>query len=498
MKTSKLKNVLMAVILVLSLMLTACSGGDRKDAEGGSENVKTENGETSTGTEASGEQTQTEAADSVMIYYVNYNGQSAVPSVLTGAKEMIAERLGEDFTVETKAFSTYADILSAMETGEVPDLIVVDEFAAMEGLDVMALVEKGTIHPFTSYLLKDEADGLGSQDEYLGGVLEAGQIGGEQYMLPLSVRTDYMMATTEKLSGDNALAALGSEYSLTELMEAISREYEQTEGSELTWTLAPFSNFLMDIGSLTDSFLEGNGLLSIDLSAGTWNCDKESFNAGIRYMRSFIGAYYKMYGDNAGRSEDLDVMESRFLAVTSNMNLPYITRYYQSSFHQMADKDIDLIFYPLADSQGAASYGVTVNSYMVMTKPSLEAYETAYCMNHTSADVWSMLKVGDLANIYTSPIKSVFAEEVELGKTLTGGSYKFITNSKTVSREDLEDRLADQMMNWMENVTIAHIMDYRVTTILKDVYQGYITGGSALDLDTAFEDFSARMNEIFQ
>ena len=97
----------------------------------------------------------------------------------------------------------------------------------------------------------------------------------------------------------------------------------------------------------------------------------------------------------------------------------------------------------------------------------------------------------------TSPVKSVFAEEVEALENNSGRMFKFPTSGKTFTREALSEELGESMLQWSEEIRHAGIYDTQVIDVFEDAFRSYLNGEDS-DFYGSYQRFEEGMNGIIQ
>lgn len=490
MKYCKMLLALIAVSIVL------CSCGSAPNGRTEMTNTPTAEQSTSATETSSTDKTEVGGYEgAITIYYVNTNGMSGLNTILSEAKKVISERFEDRVTIEAVAVSSYEELTNKIINEGMPDLVYIDDLVLTGSFDPYDLAERGLIVSFSPYIRQAQEDGLMSEDEYFTGVLEAGMMNGEQILFPVSISTNYLMTSKKEWEENSLLNTLDENYELAELLEAIEADIEMHE-TDLYWALAPLAMTGITHGQLEVSFLQETGILQINRDNGSWSADPETMKIGIDYLKAFGESRNKMFSDNAVQTDNLDVLIDRYLFVAGSWNVPYVGRYYESAYSQFADQELVMTYYPSV-SEG---YGVTVNEYVLLggsEESRYIAFQVADILARTKADAWVGANYGDFINLMTSPVKSVFAEEVEALENNSGKMFKFPTSGKTFTREALSEELGESMLQWSEEIRHAGIYDTQVIDVFEDAFRSYLNGEDS-DFNGSYQRFEEGMNEIIQ
>lgn len=484
---------LIALLLTVVFLLCACGAGEKGNA-----GTETTDGNSSEQTGDMGNSKSNDDGEeaiayegAITIYYVTNRGMSGLDSILGEAKKAVEERFDDRITLDAVVIDSYDELYNKVINEGMPDLVYVDEFALGTAFDPFDLADKGVAVPFTPYVSE------GNADEYFQGVIEAGMVNGELIMFPVSVSTNYLMTSKNIWQENGVLNTLGEKYTLNDLMEAIELDVELHD-NDLYWPVAPLALFQAARGQMEVSFLQETGILTVNHDDNTWYADVENMKMGIDYLKAFNDSYDKMMKDDAVKSENLDVLYDRFLFVAGNWNIPYVGRYFESAYAQFTEQELMMTYYPSVDP--SSGYGVTVNEYVLLggsEESRAVACQVADILAHIKVETWVNANYGDFINLMTSPVKSVFAEEVDALENNSGRVFKFPTSGKTFNREALSEEMGESMIGWSGSIDHATVLDTRVLNVFEDTFRNYIRGEEE-DFESCYQKFSEGMNGLFR
>lgn len=337
----------------------------------------------------------------------------------------------------------------AIEQSGMPDLLLADEYYMLEGisLDLQSLADQEALLDLTGLL---ESDTEYRSEDYLDSVADAGILNGKQYLMPLSVRNDYLFLDD---SAGNALTCLPSDYTLLQLQEAVYQEAAKRE-ENACWTLLP----TIYVGNYSpiawlENFLLSTGYLS---SEGE---EEENFKEGIDYLRFCYQQYYSAFSDSKMTSVSFSDQHTQ----------------------------LRLLTYPMC--QDAEGRGVMVNSFAAIgsqTQVPESAYYVMRYLMDLDASSWLYLNVNSSYNWITSTNKNVLKEIIN-SEMSTAYGIRAGFGSEIFTVQPLREDLAEEMVQWIDSVHYAQLMNPRLYQALSS-FLPYLRGETE-DYEAAYQQW---------
>lgn len=471
----KIKSVV-CLVLCLCLLLAGC----RSSGSGSSKINNPEEGVT------------------VTAYYVN-NPVSTRYRYIESMIKRYKRMTDMPDTIEETAFSSYEEMAKAIEEEGMPDLIIFDDWygdaANAEAMNLSEMIAAGEIVALDDFLQQDE---IYDADNYVGGAMEAGQVEGTQYVLPLSMKAEYLLTDESKIN-TTILSELSQNYTSNELIEVLLKDGEQNAERSLYWTIITTNQYgIYGIGITMSNLLQGAGYLQP--SSQTVIPDKEGFKQAIEYLRLCMALYRDMYnGPDSSALGDvpLEDLPDVFLESIANMNLPFMMQYFQSVYNVIAGKNVVLHLYPYGDS--VDTYGVTLNGFAVISEDSEVqegAYRVARAFMDMEADAWANINEESAMGWATSVNLNVLRDQISAAESSGSAIYHWEGGTR-FDKQQLTGDNAAQLKEWAEHIQYANLPNPEISTILEHYFGNYVYGlEDTIDWDSILESCEAAVAAV--
>ena len=217
--------------------------------------------------------------DSLVIYIMKAN--EAWERQLIDRFQMATGVEVEIVSVEGDAFSYAERVMNDLAAGSGPDVLFVEK---LSGFDVSKVALTRSFLDLTDILAEDPEF---SENDYLDGVLEAGQFGGRQYTMPVAY--DLLLA----VSPTEVLKELGFDWSgidtMSDFLEEIARLMPAAEQNP------SFQRMLYSKNSL-NKLLQASGICLIDYEAGEVLPDEEALREFLEAYKAYFPYDYDEFG----------------------------------------------------------------------------------------------------------------------------------------------------------------------------------------------------------
>lgn len=414
--------------------------------------------------EAVNEEKDSGTVQPLTVYYISQ-------SYFQGTAYMMGwyQRQEGAYPIDSTVFTSAEELQAALEEG-FPDILLLDKVSSSVLVDPYEWIREGKIAGLSIYMEQDE--NLDSEN-YIRGTLEAGRFGGEQYILPLSVSSSYLLINeAERETG--SLSALGGEFSVQQLMEVLLQDAEQHRGNETYFTHLPYYMTISNWNQWLYEMLEQTGALHVDRDSRTVQVDEALFEQTVRYFRSVFEDASALYsGETDLSSGSLADIEAFTTVMLSGNNAAFMARYMSSSCHQLMDQDMYLVPYELA----GGGYSVNVNVFGMVGADS-DQPEAAYQVLRTVMDMpcssWETIGADD-AFAQMSPVRVIEALGlVDAYAQLEGGNFRIA--GSLVQREKLTEELAETLRSMIQENRQAFLVDAGTCQVMTEYLGPYVMG----------------------
>lgn len=401
------------------------------------------------------------ASDDLILYYID-NSAFQGTLMLLGWYRMQPEAL----KIEAIGFASAEELEEAMEE-ETPDIILLDKVTGGAELEPFQWIEQEKLAGLNDFLAQD-ADY--DENNYITGVMDAGKYGDEQYILPLSVSSQYLLVNEAEL-GTGTLSALGESTTAQRLMEELIREAQLHE-DELYFTHVPFYVETMMPDQWIYEMLEQTGALHVDHQDQKVIVDEAQFERTMEYMQVVLEDQNRMYQNGAElATADFIDIEDYCTSVLTDRNAPLMVRYMGSASHQLLGEDMFVLPYQLEEGGYVQSINVMGMVGADSTRQK-EAYQVLRKMMDVPASKWENLTVDDVF-ARMSPVNVKEAQAlVDVLAEKTGGNYHVL--GSYIQREALTEVQAETLRSMAEETWQAYIVDENIVNAVESCVVPYI------------------------
>lgn len=364
-----------------------------------------------------------------------------------------------ELALEVKTFPTYQEMKDQLNTelmsGKGPDVLLYNSLYSES--DPFKLADSGAFLSLDSYV-----EGL-SADEYFGTVLEAGKIGGTQYLMPLSWNF-LQVYTSESLAEEQG-------YQGKSLYEILPAEYNRLENSSdnalcsMQFARADVVNFMAEIS--------GTPILGGD-------------EVSLRQTAEFAKLFY----DNIPKMKTItQKYKNDFAGVTAHLSFlmedyPFMNnlRYYQTLYPSAVGAEA--IMYPVGQRQGGLTVQVIqYGAINVSTKSPDEAWSLLRALADSPCSM-NFSKYEEKQGYYAPVNVSVYNDCVkELSAQSGPGAKK--------PSEPLNKANTSLLMQIPQQITLAVIPNSSIGTLAEECMMPYLTGSK--DFESCYQDLISKL-----
>lgn len=363
--------------------------------------------------------------------------------------------------VEAVAFESVAEmdqqITQELEKGKGPDVIL---FPDATTVDTAKLALNGRLLDLAPML---EEDGTFQREAYYP-VLDAGVIGGGQYLMPLRMKIMHMMTTRERFV--NRLA-LTQDYTVRELMEALLKDAGQCGPEEnAAHTTHNFNAYLYDLLRLTGAEILDPDRLSQTLSEEI-----------LREYAVFARGAYSQCLNAAKQSQEygFDNMAEalrRNTVILSDQSFPVWLRSYGAVYSTVMEEEIQMLVYPGYENREELTADISL--YAVVLNTTDKPWE-AYGFIRAAMD-------NSFSNINEQlPVSREGADRLVTLLGMSAGKTFFADANKVVSVGRMTPEHQEGCRAVLERITAGSIPNAKVEKIFYDTMMPYITGEAGYD-----------------
>ncbi len=399
--------------------------------------------------------------DALTLYYIE-NPSYQGPLLLLGWYRTLPNNI----RIEATGFPSVAELKEALEEGY-PDILLLDKVSGGTSLDPFDWIQDGKIAGLNVYMEQDSAY---SEENYIDGAMEAGKVGDEQYILPLSMSAQYLLINESELSA-GTLSALGGQPVAKRLMEELVRDAQAHE-DELYFTHVPFYMDVTDPSQWIYELLELSGALHVDHRDQRVTVDEALFDQTMKYVQVVLADQRRMYENGAELAEASFMDVERYCtAVLSDFNAPLMTRYLGSASHQLLEQHMLVLPYQLEDGSFVQNVNV-MGMVGADSERQQEAYQVLRTMMDMPAEKWENLTV-DHALAHLSPVNAI--ESQKLVDTLTGepvGNYNIL--GSYIKREALTEEQAERLTAMLAETRQTYIVEANICNAIEGILLPYV------------------------
>ncbi len=317
------------------------------------------------------------------IAYFNMFGKSSTAQLV----KWYTEQFGDSLSVEIVVSELHepSEIQKCYENGEMPDLILLDKQTIDMMVSPYQWIKEGYIADLSAFFEEDETY---DEDDYFVGITEAGKVGGGRYMVPLALRTSYLMVP-ENVKEYSTFGTLSEDAKSLELINAMIEAYQETEKhpveSKFLYTMSA------DYSLLLYEMLEQTGALKIDWQNGIVTIDEEVFQGVTEYIKIQM----RLASETDVWSQSIDTVLQQGTVISSNANPTHTLYQLNSASKEIRDDEVALM--ALSTSQTENEFAFSA-SMIGMISAGADCPEEAYEVIRAIMDIHMQDWMGAFGN----------------------------------------------------------------------------------------------------
>lgn len=362
-----------------------------------------------------------------------------------------------DVTLNVVKFASYEELNAQMTTellsGKGPDVLLFNSLYSTT--DYYKFSQSGVFLPLDSYMstLKD-----GSCYTTL---LDAGKIGEQQYVLPMSWNLLQIYSTQEIVKQHG--------YDDESIYDVLLTEADRL-AEEAQYAAASLS--LMRADPL-NFFLENTGTVVVDTENGTFVADKEKVEETATVVKSFFDHLKKIQAINTTYKNDFAGAVSHFTFLIEQYSFMHNLRFYQTVYPAFTQQQMYAAYFPQFEGNGLSAQIVHYGGINANTKNADAAWELLQFILNTpfSTD----FNKYDTGGVYYAPVTVAGYENcvVQL-ETQSGQGPK-------VRLAPLDQKNAAFLRSVPEKVSEAYIPNPVLGGLVDGCTMDYLTGIASFD-----------------
>lgn len=440
-------------LLLCIMLLSACTPGKANNTP-----------KTTVPSDLAGEATKQDDPVSLDIYYLEDDACSFYIAKTFYAK---------DVTVNATAFSSLEEMDTRIATeingNKGPDVIL---FPSTTSLDTTKMALNGAFLDLSDMLAGDET--YNAQNYY--SVLDAGNIGGKQLLMPLRFCFPYYCTTQERMT--SAGVDLLENYTATQMMSAFHAAASGLD-DDYCWMAYDIP---MSYGAMIYDPLRLSGVKIADLQNQTLSITEEVFREYSDFAKLTEAEAWKAGSILRNFGTDFTGGRTHIYSMYDNEQFPLDLRYYESLYKKGLNETIEIL--PIPNYDDPASLTADISLYAAVLQSS-DHVETAFKFVRYGMDI----ALGETG--YDLPIsRRSVASHLDRLCLSPGKTIKLPNGSVTVSAMSKELRL--QCEQTLDRITSGSIRSGVIDDIFTETMEPYIKGEA--DFEDCFTKFQNQMS----
>ena len=378
-----------------------------------------------------------------------------------------------DITVNATAFNSVEEmdtrIAAEISGNKGPDVIL---FPSTTSLDTVKMAANQAFLDLSAMLDGDES----YDEKNYYSVLDAGQIGGKQLLMPLRFRLQYHTTTQERLTA--AGMELSENYTASQLMAAF-HSHADSAGDDISAMMCTVD---ASIGALLYDTLRLTAVEIMDPESKTLTVSDQVFQEYAAFARLSLeqirksGNLIRTYGG------DFTGGLTHITSVYVCDQLPLYLRYYDALFGKGLNESFQPLYLP--NYADPASLTADISLYAAIPQ-STDAKQTAFDFVRFAMDS----TLGDIGNDLPINRSSVALHLDQLCRD-AGKSVKLPTGIVTVPV--MSEALRQQCEQTLDRISSGSIRSGVIDDIFTEAMEAYITGEA--DFEECLAKFKNQMN----
>jgi ABC-type glycerol-3-phosphate transport system substrate-binding protein len=352
-------------------------------------------------------------------------------------------------------------VATELTAGEGPDVILLNGMKS--SLDTYKMAQNGAFLDMASYI--DEATRRGLYP----GLLEAGQIGGKQYLIPLGIDVPYF-CTTNSLMEKHEFQ-VGENYTFLELVEAVRKDAEKLKNNDNRATVLeyPRISYWIQLGNLS----------VVDMEAKKIVIDPKQLKAVADLEKTLSPQYQK--GQDLARKYNTDYVSYTNVFTLIPRSYHSLNSFHFDSFYTKTNLQEEMRFIPSVTVENPQVYSGWIWQYGVVSAKTQNA-EGAYKL---------------LDTVMSYPIEMwKYSSNQSFPASVKPKVNEYNLNSCTLRKgkdgtQWLSGALADQMREVLNHADYT-ISNPTVMGMIDEAFEPYLT--DAKSFEECYADLENRLN----
>ena len=298
-----------------------------------------------------------------------------------------------------------------------------------------------------------------NEEDYLQGSIKAGKVDGEQYLLPLAVRSSYWLVQ-ENVKHETVLEEIDSTSSTETILNCIIEDYQDHEKEDYFTEIRQFYTMSGDYVLLLYDLLEQTGALHINWDERSVVVNEELFAVVVDYVKLQVEASQRNIESGGTLVSDYEVLFDLCTVISSNANPTYTLHYLNTISSTLHEEELDLLPLPLQGEEREYAVGISMLGMVGKdSKYKEEAWQVLKAMMDVPADAWMEIYGGD--SLKETPIAlqtnydliAMFSQEQ---------TADIMANEQSYAGISLSAKQCEMLKEMIDNTTRGYIFDYNV------------------------------------
>lgn len=421
------------------------------------------------------------------IAYFNMFGKSSVAQLV----EWYTEQYGESLSVEIVVSELHGpdEIEKLYQNGEIPDLILLDKQTIDMLVSPYDWIKNGYIAELSSFFEEDETYDV---EDYFVGITEAGKVKEGRYMVPLALRTSYLMMK-EGVKEYSTLGNLEEEAQSVDIISAIVDEFNnyQEAGtypveSKYAYTMSADYNLVLY------EMLEQTGALQIDWESGSVAVDEDIFQVVTEYVK----LQKQLASETDVWSQNIEAVLQNSTVIGSNANPTHVLYQINCASKEISNDEVTLLTLPLNQSEDEFAFSA---SMVGMISAEADCPDEAYDVIRAIMDIQKEEWQGIFANsaVTDIPVRLDVNEEM-IEKYTLEVPEEININDQIFDAVPFSYEQAESLKEYYRNVRRIYIIDSNIYSRCGSIFRDLLSdeiGDSGVLAEVLRNEIQAYINE---
>ena len=440
---------LMTGILICALGITACSR---------------DNGKKSSGAQTEGKTTDVLLSENSENIEISIYCQDGIALFNNAIREF---KLLSDVDVNVERFEDTAEMELRITTetlsGKGPDVWLFSDRS--NSLDIHKMMMNGSFYVLDEFLEEEKKYGGYQEEKYYSCMMDAGSLGGKQYILPLSFNMTQYYADSSLI--DAYYPSLQDGYDMQELLQALREECDRTQND-------PYSMGAMFTGQMNYPVY----MIIEESQKSILNYEEKQVALDREMMEEMMG-FWKLWSER-NKSEEILGKYGKDLSVLTHYSFmsdgTSMLNAVRHNVSQYAISEIKPYLYMMPAWDQQDSYMAYITEFGGVNKNSGHPKE-AYDFLRTVMDyqvVYNFNKF-DSSLYYNLPVN----------KTILNSALQLVSMQKGMGKFDIQPlpkEYTEQIEDILDHIDTAVIRNPKAEAIIKEVTMPYFTGEQEFDV----------------